>query len=219
MDTAGSTIPTQIPGVYEAKQSRSIRIRDAYLDAGVRLLNETRFKDLKVSDLARDSGYSVGSFYTRFEDKDAFFRALRGAVVASCNELVDRRVSPEKLSDYSPEEALDEMVDLLADIFSGDYRGVLRESLLSILEPDDPWAPMRDSARRIMSYYHEALSSSFDGKSEVETKTLLSFCFQIVVGVLQNDLVNDYHVFSTRDQSIRTALKNNLRCQMALPPL
>ena len=207
-----------LPGVRAAKQSRSIRIRDAYLQAGIKLLNEVRFNDLKVSSLAEHCGYSVGSFYTRFDDKDAFFRALRFAVITSCDEIIDARVSPQHLERMTPEEASDELVDLLADIFSGPYRGVLRESLLRILEPDDPWAPMRDSARRIIRYYHQSLSNRLPQSDKVEARAQLSFAFQIVVGVLQNDLVNDYHIYSTRDRSIRTALKDNLRKQLSLRP-
>jgi len=203
-----------IPGVFQASQPRSIRIRDAYVEAGIDLLNSIRFHDLKISVLAANCGYSVGSFYTRFQDKDAYFKALRLASVTACNHDVDNRVTPEKLSKLSVNEALDELVDLMADIFTGRFRGVLREALLRILEPGDPWAPMRDSARRIIGYYHEALAGSFNQFSEEDTKTRISFCFQIIVGVLQNDLVNDYHVFSTKDQSLRAALKENLRCYM-----
>ena len=74
---------------------------------------------------------------------------------------------------------------------------------------------MRASANRIIANYHAALSCAFPRFTPEETKIWLSFCFQVIVGVLQNDLVNDYHVFSTRDRSIRAALKENLRLYMA----
>ena len=206
----------KIPGVFEARQKRSVRIRDAYVDAGVELLNEMRFGDLRISDLARDCGHSVGSFYSRFRNKDAYFRALRAATISACNDQIDRRVAPSVLSVMEPGEALDELVDLMADIFSGRFRGVLRESLLRILEPEDPWAPMRDSARRIIGCLHEALDHRFTRFSPAEARLRISFCFQIIAGVLQNDLVNDYHVFSTKDRSIRRALKELVRRYMCL---
>lgn len=206
----------KIPGVFEARQKRSVRIRDAYVDAGVEMLNEMRFGDLRISDLARDCGHSVGSFYSRFRNKDAYFRALRAATISACNDQIDRRVAPSVLSAMEPGEALDELVDLMADIFSGRFRGVLRESLLRILEPEDPWAPMRDSARRIIGCLHEALDHRFPRFSPAEARLRISFCFQIIAGVLQNDLVNDYHVFSTKDRSIRRALKELVRRYMCL---
>ncbi len=207
MENLAVSISENIPGVFAARQKRSVRIRDGFIDAGVEALNEMRFSDLRVSDLAADSGNSVGSFYTRFQDKDAFFRALGAFTIESLDrELIDR-FTIEALSPVGRDEGLEKLVDLLADIFISRFRGVLRESLLRILEPDDPWAPMRASARRIIILLHEGMGAAYPEYSKEETKIRLSFCFQIIVGVLQNDLVNDYHVFSTRDQSIRKGLK------------
>ena len=211
------SVDEDIPGVLPAKQKRSRIIRDKYLEAGCELLNERRFSDLRIPELAAKCGYSVGSFYTRFEDKESYFRALRSAAMVSCNAEIRRRVSMDQLYEMTPAQALDELVDLMADLFAGPLRGILRESLLRILEPDDPWAPMRDSARSIMRNYRRVLASEFSGYDEEEAKTRLSFCFQLVVGVLQNDLVNDYHVFSTRDESLRSGLKEAVRTYMMLP--
>ncbi|PHP65433.1 hypothetical protein CSC94_18915 [Zhengella mangrovi] len=217
MDLNAVLLEEDIPGVHPAQQQRSRRIRDAFINSGVEMLNSMRLADLKVSDLAEASGGSVGSFYNRFEDKEAYFRALRAAAIASCNEEIQARVNIDRLYELEPEIALDELVDLMADLFTGPMRGVLRESLLRILEPDDPWAPMRDSAREIMRYYRKAFASQFPQFGEEETKTRLSFCFQLIVGALQNDLVNDYHVFSTRDETLRAGLKEALRSYMRLP--
>lgn len=207
----------EIPGVYAAKQKRSVRIRDTYIQVGAKLLNSSRFKELTVSNLAHECGYSVGSFYTRFQDKEVYFLALRSEAIAASNALVDERLGDGNLDHLAPGQGLDELVDLLFDIFTSTWRGVLRESLLRILEPDDPWAPMRDAARRIIRYYQNAFANRFEAFSEEETLIRLRFCFQLIVGALQNDLVNDYHVFTTRDQSLRRGLKEAVRAYMRIP--
>ncbi|TMV05710.1 TetR/AcrR family transcriptional regulator [Ruegeria sediminis] len=209
-------IDDDIPGVLPARQKRSKRIRDAYISAGIKLLNERRLSDLKISDLAEECGGSVGSFYTRFEDKEAYFRALRAAAIALCNAEIYDRVNVDRLYEMEAGEALDEMVDLMADLFTGPVRGVLRESLLRILEPEDPWAPMRDSAREIMRSYRRACATQFPAFTPDVAKERLAFCFQLIVGVLQNDLVNDYHVYSTRDESLRGGLKEAVRGYMKI---
>ena len=196
-----------VPGVLEANQQRSVRIRDSFINAGIDLLNEERFHQVTITNLAKLCGCSVGSFYTRFEDKEAYFRALRVATIHACNEEIERRVSVQALQKLGPKRGLEELVNLMSDLFTSRFRGVLRESLLRILEPDDPWAPMRDSARGIMANYHQAFEYEFRGYKPKEARRRLSFCFQMIVGVLQNDLVNDYHVFSTRDRSLRNGLK------------
>ncbi|CAH1665237.1 TetR/AcrR family transcriptional regulator [Chelatococcus asaccharovorans] len=217
MDFDTIHLEDDIQGVHSARQKRSVRIRDAYIKAGIRLLNTRRFSEIRISDLAEDCGGSVGSFYTRFEDKDAFFRALRAAAIGACNREIHRRVNMDRLFEMAPAEALDELVDLMADIFTSPIRGVLRESLLRILEPDDPWAPMRDSARLIIRNYRRALAHEFPAFDPEETTVRLSFCFQLIVGTLQNDLVNDYHVFSAKDETLRIGLREALKAYMRLP--
>ena len=214
MDLGTLELEADVPGVMPARQRRSVVLRDAYIRAGIEILNTKRLSDLSVSELAQECGGSVGSFYTRFEVKEAYFRALRVAAIAMCNKEIQARVSIAKLYEMEPGEALDEMVDLMADLFTSPIRGVLRESLLRILEDDDPWAPMRDSAREIMRNYQRACATLFPEFTPEENKRRLNFCFQLTVGTLQNDLVNDYHVFSTGDESLRVGLKEALRSYM-----
>lgn len=199
-----------IEGVYEVHQHRSRALRNAFLEAGFDLLNRMQFKDLKISDLAESCHHSVGSFYKRFEDKDAYFRALRLAAVAHNRLTIQERLQPDFLRTAQPIEVIDTLVDLLADIFSGRTRGLMRESLIRILEPEDAWAPMRNSGREVLKLVSDALADRLPGHTQDEARKKLAFGYQIIVGVLQNDLVNDYHVFSSRDQSLRAALKTTL---------
>ncbi len=216
---AGQTIDSlrgDIPGVYAARQKRSVRIRDSFINAGVEALNNTRLTDLTIAQLCDRSGNSVGAFYTRFQDKDAYFRALRGYAIESHDQVATTRFNLEVLANYGAAETLDALVDLMVDIFTSRFRGVLRESLVLILEPDDPWAPMRGSALKIVSVLEDSLVDSFADCTASETKRRCRFCFQLIVGVLQNDLVNDYHVFTTQDNSLRHGLKEAVCAYMGL---
>jgi Transcriptional regulator len=203
-------LDTGIDGVFDVHQQRSRELRNAFVEAGFVLLNTMQFKDMKIADLAQQCGRSVGSFYKRFEDKDAYFRALRMAAVAINRQIADERLDAATLRATPPPAVIDIMVDLLADIFSGRTRGLLRESLIRILEPEDAWAPMRDSGREVLRRVTEAVADRLPGHDEDAARRKLAFCYQIVVGVLQNDLVNGFHVFSTRDESLRRALKTTL---------
>ena len=207
MNKYKDNLSEEVQGVFEAYQDRSRISRDAFIESGIALLNEMRFAEMKVTDLARHSGRSVGSFYKRFEDKEAFFRALQASTIARDRKIIDRRLDRKRLNDLAPREVMNELVDTLADIFSSEVRGVLRESLLRILEPEDGWAPMRKSGQVVQQRVVDRLKAACPGKCPDATERKIRFCYQTIVGVLQNDLVNDYHVFSTADQSVRTALK------------
>lgn len=215
MDKHVIELDDAIEGVYEARQDRSRKSRDAFIESGFVLLNQMRFTDLKVSDLADHCGRSVGSFYKRFEDKEAFFRALQRATVTRDRKIIEHRLGESPLAQMTPTEVLSELVDTLADIFSSEVRGVLRESLLRILEPEDGWAPMRKSGQDVQQRIVDRLKTEYPELSKAAVERKLKFCYQITVGVLQNDLVNDFHTFSSRDQSIRSALKAALADHMA----
>lgn len=207
-----------IPGVFQARQDRSVKNRDGFIRAGIIALNTTRFEDIKISDLARASGNSVGSFYTRFRDKNAFFGALRVYAVDAISREITADFTAEALRDMPPGAALDALVDLMGAIFSSRFRGLLRESYPRIMDVDDPWAPIRNHAQWIVRMLHQGLRYAFAQFTPEETETRLSFCFQMVVGVLQNDLVNNTHVFKLEDGSVLPGLKEALRAYMGVRP-
>jgi AcrR family transcriptional regulator len=59
------------------RQARSRETLARILDAAEDLLTRKSFDDLSVSEIVRAAGSSVGSFYSRFRDKDALLEALR----------------------------------------------------------------------------------------------------------------------------------------------
>lgn len=205
-----------IPGVFEARQSRSVKSRDSFVHAGIEALNTMRFDDLKIADLAAASGNSVGSFYTRFQDKAAFFTALRAQTVEAIERDLTADFTVQKLRSGSAGQGLDALVDMVGAVFASRYRGVLRESFARIADPDDPWAPIRRSARQTLTILHQGLSDAFPGANAETTKTRLSFCFQMIVGVMQNELVNNNHVFNLQDGSVLVGLKEAVRAYMGV---
>ncbi len=217
MAATGYILKDGILGVFEARQNRSVKNRDGFIRAGIEALNTKSFDELKISDLAAASGNSVGSFYTRFQDKDAYFRALRVYSLDAIEREIEADFTQIALRSMSSGEALDSLVDLLGAIFSSRFRGVLRESYPRILDADDPWAPMRTQAQKVLKTLHDGLEDAFPDYSVAETKTRLSFCFQMITGALQNDLVNNYHVFTLKDGTILEGLKEALRAYMGVP--
>lgn len=63
-------------GVLPASQARSRDARDRLLRAGEAVFAKIGYDSAHVSDITAAAGCSVGSFYRRFRDKEAFFKAL-----------------------------------------------------------------------------------------------------------------------------------------------
>jgi hypothetical protein len=217
MDGDILSLSGDIPGVFEARQNRSVRTRDGFINAGIGALQTRRLDDLKITELAMVSGNSVGSFYTRFQDKDAYFRALSAYASQGISREFDSAFTADKLRQLGPSGGLDALVDLIGAIFGSKFRGVLRETYLRIMDEDDPWAPFRTTAKQTLQTLHEGLDDAFPHYGPDETKTRLSFCFQLIVGVIQNDLINKNHVFTLEDGSVLVGLKQTLRAYMGVP--
>lgn len=217
MDGDTFSLREDIPGVFEARQNRSVRTRDGFINAGIEALQTRRLDDLKITELAAVSNNSVGSFYTRFQDKDAYFRALSAYASQGISHEFEAAFTADRLRQLGPGEGLDALVDLIGAIFSSKFRGVLRETYLRIMDEDDPWAPFRTTAKQTLQKLHEGLGDAFSHYGADETKTRLSFCFQLIVGVIQNDLINKNHVFTLEDGSVSTGLKETLRAYMDVP--
>lgn len=76
-NTAAADPAPAVKGARPAYQMRSREQRDRLLKAGERVFAEGGFWQAHVADIARRAGCSVGSFYRRFQDKEAFFFALQ----------------------------------------------------------------------------------------------------------------------------------------------
>ncbi len=71
----------QLDGILPARQERSRAARERLLNAGEVVFARLGYNNAHVSDIASAAGCSVGSFYRRFRDKEAFFRALHQKII------------------------------------------------------------------------------------------------------------------------------------------
>lgn len=71
-----------------AYQNRSRAQRDRLLKAGERVFAEHGFWQAHIADIARRADCSVGSFYRRFQDKEAFFFALQSYMAERSKENI-----------------------------------------------------------------------------------------------------------------------------------
>jgi AcrR family transcriptional regulator len=166
-----------------ARQTRSRRTRDQLLAAGHRLVESRDFEALPIADIAREAGCSVGAFYFRFADKDAFFRALIAA------RLAEARRAIVDLLDGTAEDPLQVLVDAVVTTFRrrpGFLRAVLRKSIA------DPavWEPMRLHGHFVADSYLARLTRDTGQEPSAATQRRIRFAFQIMNGTLINALVN-----------------------------
>jgi AcrR family transcriptional regulator len=125
-----------------AYQNRSREQRDRLLKAGERAFAASGFWQTHITDIAKRAGCSVGSFYRRFEDKEAFFLALQSDMAARAEANIAKFFEdPEREG-----EALDDLIIRLARNTARTMRGIegyYRALFELSLRGQNVWPPMR----------------------------------------------------------------------------
>ena len=88
---------TQTPAaaaMRPALQKRSREKANRMLNAGRQLVQEHGYDGMRIADIARLAGCSVGAFYERFGDKERFFRLLLESSVEQGSADMRRYLAP-----------------------------------------------------------------------------------------------------------------------------
>lgn len=80
----------EIDGVFPANQARSRDAQARLMQAGEQVFAKHGYDAARVSDISVLAGCSIGSFYRRFRDKEALFRALQTQFALRGRENIDR---------------------------------------------------------------------------------------------------------------------------------
>lgn len=171
-------------GVRPALQQRSRATRDRLLAAGKRLLEETDLDGVSIADIAAAADCSVGAFYTRFENKDAYFRAL------VTDMLAQERSALDALHDSVVDANLIEAIVANA---VGSFRrnaGLLRSALRKGMEDPSYWEPIRRHGQVAADLVVGRLSKMARRPLGPEEESRTRFAFQVLYGTLVNALLH-----------------------------
>jgi AcrR family transcriptional regulator len=116
---------TPLHWVRPPKQARSQETLDRILDATEALVAEKGFDDTPVSEIVRRAGSSVGSFYTRFPDKDALLHGLYERYLEQAIATADDALDPARWEGAGIPDVIEAVVRFLVEIYR-DQRGLIR---------------------------------------------------------------------------------------------
>lgn len=164
--------PATPTGVALPRQQRSRETYERILDAADRLLAEQSFDALRIEDLLAAANVSAGSFYARFDGKDALLAALYHRYQAELLEYLSKS-PPSAAQDASMEDRVRLFVRGRIRRYRT-RRGTLRAVALDLrLHPDRYQNEMRDLNRRATEHMVEVLRPCLEQiPGEGETKLL-----------------------------------------------
>jgi AcrR family transcriptional regulator len=123
---------SEIEGVIPANQARSREAQSRLLKAGEQVFAKKGYDNAHVGDIAAAANCSVGSFYRRFRDKEALFRALHIQFAERIERNMQRFLSLPEWEGAPTYEVIRTLVENTARVIErhpGFFRALFQRSL------------------------------------------------------------------------------------------
>lgn len=161
----------EIDGVIPANQTRSREAQARLLKAGEQVFARKGYDDAHVNDIAAAAKCSIGSFYRRFRDKEALFRALHIQFAQRIEQNMDRFLGMPRWAETSTYEVLRTLVENTARVIErhpGFFRALFQRTLAGAGQTYIPALRAADdtSGRRLAAFRRERGEGLSDGLEE-----------------------------------------------------
>lgn len=177
-------------GVRTAKQSRSQLKHAALLQVGRRLLETQDLGTLSVAQLTRDAGMAVGSFYSRFEDKDAWFAELvrvTGDEVLRDTQALLGSARWQRASDARKVALIVQHVVAIHRT----HRGIFRAAHYDAARANRHWPQLQAYGVRIGDEVCRALAAHMRRVPVAQRRLRVGIALQLMFGTLVNAVLHD----------------------------
>jgi len=174
------------------RQQRGRDRQQALIEAGLQLTGARDWADDTVGDIAAAIGCSVGTFYTRFHNKEAYFDVLLGLVTELMQQRADAFYADPARKSETVAQFNASWVALVLNSFSV-HRGLYATAVLGVrrrrpeLAGDSPLLRLRDRGREQFT----AAMARRPGWRSAAARQRLQFAPQLLQGVLVNAVLTD----------------------------
>lgn len=204
-DDAATKTRIQLNGVTPALQARSQATFNALIQAGRRVMGAQDFEAVRISEIARTAGASVGAFYGRFANKEVFFSAIQEITVS------DIESGMRALLDQPPVEQAGDSAFLVAIArfwvgFYRTHRGLYVASFKHSRTRPGAWTPFKRLGRNLVSLVIKQLVPRLKQLERPRSEREIRIAFQFVNGLLVNAVVNDPGPMSINDAEMERSV-------------
>lgn len=174
--------------IRQPQQLRSQRTLDRILAAAREVVAEEGFEAASITEITTRAGVAVGTFYTRFENKDALLHALHEQQTSVARDRIRDELTPARRSEQSVREILDELVrgsmELTRSI-TGFQRACYQRALTDPVFAGREVEVRRELARRLKTL----LSESDSAIGHPDPERAIEFCSELYVAVITEHII------------------------------
>ncbi len=193
-----------------AQQLRSRKLIVEFFNEALALLKDVDFDGLSIDTLCERTSSTIGAFYSRFENKEAFVDALQLILVRATRQ----RIEADYATNAAPTDSLESFIGWIVKGAISWYRrneGVIRASLRRTNKEADTWIPMRDlvgvQAAHALPYIMRLLPSDAAANGAEER---VRFAFQMLFGTMNNMVLINPGPFGIHDPETPRMLASSI---------
>lgn len=174
------------------KRLRGVLRQQALIEAGLRLTTTRRWSEVTVADIAAAIGCSVGTFYTRFHNKDAYFAVLQELLA----EVLMQRLQAFHTAPQRRKEGASAFIAAWTHLIVRSYclHGGLYAAALARTQQLPPEAVLQMPLARVRLATRAALVEAMarrPGWSGPDAAARLGFAHQMLNGLLVNAVLTN----------------------------
>ncbi len=209
-----------LDGVFPAFQARSRLAQERLLRAGDAVFASKGYDKAHITDIAAAAGYSIGTFYGRFRDKEALFAALQLRFAKRGRANIERFFDLQLSQDTAPAALIETYITATSRVLtrnSGFFRAMYQRSLAG--EADAYWPELRAATRlagmRLAAFIRKQVPEV--GGPELDERCV--FCLRTVEGMLVHRLLH-WKINEEFDEAyIQQSLARMMTTMLGLPSL
>ena len=183
------------PRALPSKQLRSEQARERLLETGTRLLAAGGFDAVSIAQIATEAGCSVGAFYQRFQNKQAYFEFLLDRVIDAVRQDAEQALTPAAVAELSLADTVALCVSHHTQVIRSN-EGLIRAALAYSLHGSNDWQPIGTVGGWLIAHYSELILSKCRGRDKALARQQLLVGLNIISGYLANSVAHESVVMS-----------------------
>ena len=204
---------------FPAKQQRSEQTREKFLQAGLDLLRSRNYSDISIAQISARAGCSIGSFYLRFRNKEAFFEYLIESISETLKTGVRANLTAEKVLGLTLAQTVRLCVDHYVQT-NRQYESVIRAALQYSINGSEDWQPVRDNGLMLHYHYVDLIVGKLKRVPDDGARQQLLVGFQILSGHLINSIAHPVNTLPLNDPDLSHWLfQLVMHCLKIKPPV
>lgn len=202
---------------YPVLQQRSQQNKERLLSAGRDQLKHGGFDEMSIAQLATYAGCSVGVFYQRFRNKQAYFEFLLDTSVQEVRENTLAQMNAGTVRGLSLSATVDQCVQHYIDIHR-QHAGLIRAALQYSINGSDDWQPLRQSGLWLHQHYMGLILAKTRTKDKARLEQQGLIGFQLISGHLVNSIAHPANLLPLEHPHLRPWLSQVVMLCLKTPP-